>query len=102
MKENYLKVVLLLLVVVVVIQGYFLYDVNSTIKENQVSVKASDSLAQPIMVPFVSFFDRSEDPFMEMERIRREMESRFMNIEDFFQTVPSLNKMRSKLYRTPI
>ena len=101
MKENYLKIVLLLLVVVVAIQGYFLYYVNDTIKENQVSAKARESLVIPNIVPFVGFIDRSEDPFIEMERMRREMEKRFMNFEDFFQTVPSLNKFYSKLYRTP-
>ena len=101
MKENYLKLVLLLLIVVVAVQGYFLYGVNSTINENRVSAKASDSLALQNVVPFVGFFDRNEDPFIEMERMRHEMENRFMNIEDFFQTVPSLNKFYFKFHRTP-
>ena len=101
MKEDYLKVVLLMLIVVVAIQGYFLYDMNRTINEKQVSVKNAKSLVFPDVLPFVGFFDRKEDPFIEMERMRREMEKRFMNFEDFFQTVPSLNKFYSKLYRTP-
>ena len=79
MKENYLKVVLLLLIAVVTIQGYFLYDVNRTMNERRVSVF----------------------PFIEIDRMHREMESRFMDFEDFFQTVPTLKKFYSKLYRTP-
>ena len=90
MKDNYLNVVLLLLVVVVAIQGYFLYDMNRTMNEKQVSVKIGESFVLP-----------SGDPFIEMERMRSEMENRFMDFEDFFQTVPSLNKFYSKFYRTP-
>ena len=101
MKENYLNVVLLLLVVVVAIQGYFLYDMNRTINEEKVSVKNWKSLVSPDVAPFTGFVDSREDPFVEMERMRREMEKRFMNFEDFFKTVPSLNKFYSKFYRTP-
>lgn len=101
MKENYLKIVLLLLIVVVLIQGYVLYDINSTIKEERTFVKTKESLVLPSIVPFIGFFDRKEDPFIEMERIRREMEKRFLDLEDFFQTVPPLQKFYPKLYRTP-
>ena len=101
MKENYLKVVLVLLVVVVVIQGYILYDMTRGISEEQLSSQEEESLALPSIVPFIGFFDRNEDPFIEMEHMRREMENRFMNFEDFFQTVPSLKPFYSKLYRTP-
>ena len=101
MKENYLKVVLLLLIAVVTIQGYFLYDVNRTINEERVSVNGGGPLVLPNMVPFIGFFDRKEDPFVEIERMHREMEKRFMDFEDFFQTVPSLKQFYSKFYRTP-
>ena len=101
MRETYLKDVVLLLVVVVAVQGYFLYYFNNTINEKEVSTQAKDSSAVPNVVPFIGLFDRNEDPFIEMERMRREMENRFMKIEDFFKTVPSLNKAYSKLYRTP-
>ena len=90
MKENYLNVVLLLLVVVVAIQGYFLYDLTRGINDKQVSVKVGESFVLP-----------DGDPFVEMERMRSEMENRFMDFEDFFQTVPSLNQYYSKLNRTP-
>ena len=83
MKESYLKVVLLLLVVVVVIQGYFLYDLNDSLNEKRVSDKAKDELVLSSIVPFVSFFDKNEDPLMEMKRLHREMEDRFMYIEKF-------------------
>ena len=101
MRDNYLKDVLLLLVVVVAVQGYYLYDFNKTINEKQVSTQVKDSSTLPKIVPFVGFFDRNEDPFIEMEHMRREMENRFLDIEDFFQAVPSLNRVYSKLYRTP-
>ena len=101
MKENYLKVVLLLLVVVVVIQGYLLYDVTRDINENQISVKVVESSVFPDKVPFIGFFDKRGDPFIEMERMRREMENRFMDFEDFFQTIPSLKPFYSGFYRTP-
>ena len=79
MKENYLKIVLLLLIAVVSIQGYFLYDVNRSMNERRVSVF----------------------PFIEMDRMHREMEKRFIDFEDFFQTVPSLKQFYSKFHRTP-
>ena len=101
MKENYLKIVLLSLVVVVVVQGYFLYDVNKSVRKSQVFSETNDTLALPNVVPLIGFFDIKEDPFIVMERMRREMESRFKKFEDFLQTVPALNKFYSKLYRTP-
>lgn len=97
MKENYLIIILFLLVVVVVIQGYFLYNMNNAFNKNQPFANERESN----IVPFVDFFNRDEDPFTEMERMHREIEKRFMNIEDFFQTVPSLNELYSKFYRTP-
>ena len=73
MKDNYLNVVVLLLVVVVAIQGYFLYDLTRGINDKQVSVKVGES-----------FVLSDGDPFVEMERMRSEMENRFMDFEDFF------------------
>ena len=101
MKENYLKFILLLLVVVVAIQGYLLYDVIHNRGGGQISMKVAESSILPEGVSFIGFFDKRGDPFIEIERMRREMENRFMNFEDFFQTVPSLNTFYSKLYRTP-
>ena len=101
MKEDYLKIVLLLLIVAAAVQGYFLYDMNRTLHEKQVSVKAEESSLHSDIVPPIDFFDRKEDPFVEMERLRRDMENKFMNFEDFFQAVPSLSQFYSKLYRTP-
>ena len=101
MKEDYLKIVLLVLIVVVGIQGYFLYDMNRAMNEKHVSVKSGESLISPSLVPFVGFFDSRKDPFIEMERMRLDMENRFMDFENFFKTVPSLNQFDYKLYRTP-
>ena len=101
MKEHYLKIVLAVLIVVAAIQGYYLYEMNKTMKEREVSVKADELSTFPRVVPFVGFFDKREDPFIEMERMRREMQSRFMDFENFFKAVPSLNQFYSKLYRTP-
>jgi len=64
-------------------------------------MKVAESSILPEGVSFIGFFDKRGDPFIEIERMRREMENRFMNFEDFFQTVPSLNTFYSKLYRTP-
>ena len=98
MKDNYLNIVLLLLIVIVSIQGYFLYDINRTINEKQVSVNNWKSLVSPNIMTFTN---SKEDPFIEMERMRSEMENRFMDFEDFFQTVPSLKQYYSGFYRTP-
>lgn len=100
-KINYLKVVLLGLVMVVVVQGYFLYDMNSVINEKEASEESRHSLTFPKVMPFIGFFDIRDDPFKEMERMHKEMEKRFSDFEDFFQTVPALNKFYSKFYRTP-
>lgn len=101
MKEDYLKIVLLLLIVVVAFQSYYLYDMNRAMHEKELSAKAEELSANSNIIPPISFFDRNEDPFVEMERLRRDMENRFMSFEDFFQAVPSLNQFYSKLYRTP-
>lgn len=89
MKDTYLKIVLLGLVVVVAIQGYYLYDMNRMLKDEQVSS------------PFNSFFDSSGDSFVEMEHLRQKMETNFMDFENFFQTTPAFNQLSSRLYRTP-
>lgn len=102
MKDNYLKYVVLALVVVVGIQGYYLYDINRTAKEKQVFPNVGSLFMLPDVKPFDSFFDEKGDPFLEMERLRREMENNFRNIENFFQTTPSLKQFSSRLYRTPL
>ena len=89
MKDAYLKIVLLALVAVVAIQGYYLYDMNRTLKDEQVSPT------------FNGFFDANGDSFVEMERLRQNMETNFMDFENFFQTAPAFNQLSSRLYRTP-
>ena len=93
MKESYQKIALLLLVIVVAFQGYFLYDINRTIKGNPVSLKNWELSVFPEIVPFIGFNDTKEDPFLEMEK-------RLMNLENIFQTIPSLNKLYSRFYST--
>ena len=89
MKDSYLKIVLLALVAVVAIQGYYLYDMNRTVKDEQVSLS------------FNSFFDENGNAFVELERLRQNMETNFMDFENFFQTTPAFDHLSSKLYRTP-
>jgi HSP20 family protein len=101
MKENYLEILLLLLIVVVGIQGYYLYDLNSTLKDRQISEQVGGSLLIPEIRSFNGVFDKNTDPFMEMERLRQEMENSFMDFENLFQTTPSLNQFSSRLYRIP-
>ena len=101
MKENYLKIVLLALIAVVAIQGYYLYDMNRTVSDKKASGGIEELSVLPNMLPSVRFFDIEEDPFVEMERLRREMENSFMNLENLFQTTPSLNQFSSRLYRIP-
>ena len=76
MKENYQKIALLLLVIVVAFQGYFLYDINRTIKGDPVSLRNWELSTFP------------------------EMEKRLMNLENIFQTIPSLNQLYSRFYST--
>ena len=89
MKGSYLEIVLLALVAVVAVQGYYLYDMNRTLKEEQVSPT------------FNGFFDANGDSFVEMESLRHKMERNFMDFENFFQTTPSFNQFSSRLYRMP-
>ena len=101
MKDNYLKIVLLALIAVVAIQGYYIYDVNRSLKDKQVSLDVKESLMIPKLRPFDGFFNENEDSFKEMERLRRGIENSFMDFENFFQITPFFERFSSKLYRTP-
>lgn len=90
MKENYLKILLLALIAIVAVQGYFLYDINRVLNEKQIPVKVTESFVFP-----------DSEPFIEIEKLRHEMQKSFTNYEDFFKTVPSLSKFYHKLHRTP-
>ena len=102
MKDNYLKYVVLALVAVIAIQGYYLYDISRTTKEKPIFPELGSLFMVPDVKPFDGFFDKKDDPFLEMERLRREMENNFRNMENFFQTTPSLKQFSSRLYRTPL
>jgi HSP20 family protein len=104
MKEDYLKVILVLLIAVIAIQGYYLYDVyRSTNVKHEVPVYVSQRtpLFFDAMGSVDGFFDENENPFIEMERLRRKMESSFRDIEDYFQAIPSFNKFTLESYRVP-
>lgn len=101
MKENYLKIILLALIAVIAIQGYYIYDMNRQADSKQVSTKVHESWLAPKIKPFNGFLDEKTDPFLEMERLRREMEQSFMNFENFFQTTPSFEQFASRLHRIP-
>ncbi len=101
MKDNYFEILLLLLIAVVGIQGYYLYDINSKLQDQQASREIGSSLLIPEIRSFNGLFDDSIDPFMEMERLRQDMERSFIDFENLFQTTPSLNQFSSKLYRIP-
>ena len=101
MKDNYLKYIALALVAVVATQGYFLYDMNRTAKEKSTFHEANSLFVAPDIKQFDRLFDEKGDPFLEMERLRREMENNFRDMENFFQTTPSLKQFSSRLYRTP-
>ncbi len=100
MKDNYFEILLLVLIVVVGVQGYYLYDINSKLKDEQ-SRELGSSLLIPEIRSFNGLFDDNIDPFMEMERLRQDMERSFIDFENLFQTTPSLNQFSSKLYRIP-
>lgn len=100
MKENYFEILLLVLVVVVGLQSYSLYNINNSLKDKQVTLNGY-SLLIPKIRSFDGFFDNHVDPFMEMERLRQEMEGSFVNLENLFQTTPSLRQFTSKMYRIP-
>ena len=102
MKDNYLKYIVLALVAVVAIQAYYLYGINRTAKDKQVFAEVGSLFMMPDVKPFDGFFDEKGDPFVEMERLRGEMENSFRNMENFFQTTPSLKQFSSRLYRTPL
>lgn len=101
MKENYLKILLLALVVVVAIQGYYLYDLNRPAKQKPVVTLNGALPLVPTVPLFSGLFDEKEDPFVEMERLRHEMENKFSDLENFFQTTPTFGQFSSRLYRTP-
>lgn len=47
------------------------------------------------------FFDEGRDPFIEIERLRRNMENSLRNFDNYFQTIPSFNELSSKRYQIP-
>ena len=101
MRGNYLEIVLLALVAVVAVQGYYLYDVNRTVKDKHIYPQVAETLLIPEVPSLSGFFDASGDPFVEMESLRHKMERNFMDFENFFQTTPSFNQFSSRLYRMP-
>ena len=98
MKENYVKLILLALIAVVGVQGYYLYDMKRETGEDSLLAKSLTSHDFP---PPVSLSSNDVDPFIEMERLRREIENSFINFDNFFQTTPSLHQFSSRFYRTP-
>ena len=100
MKDNYFEILLLVLIVIVGIQGYYLYNINNSIKDKQIS-GGEYSLSIPTIRSFDDFFENHSDSIIEMDRLRRNMEKNFMDLEDLFQTTSSLNKFSSELYRIP-
>jgi HSP20 family protein len=104
MKEDYLKVILLLLIAVIAIQGYYLYDMNrSKNVKNDPSVYLSQRtpLVFDAIESMDSFFEENKNPFIEMDRLRRKMESNFRDIDNYFQAIPSFNKFTLAAYRVP-
>ena len=101
MKGNYLEIVLLALVAVVAVQGYYLYDMNRTVKDEHVYPQVAETLLIPEVPSFSGFFNAGGESFVEMESLRHKMERNFMDFENFFQTTPSFNKFSSRLYRMP-
>jgi len=104
MKEDYLKVILVLLIAVIAIQGYYLYDMSCS-KNAKGEVSFYSNQRAPLLFDSMgsidSFFDENKNPFIEMERLRRKMESNFRDIENYFQAIPSFNKFTLESYRTP-
>lgn len=101
MKDNYFEILLLMLIVVVGVQGYYLYDINSKLKNEQASRDIGSSLLIQEIRSFNGLFGDKTDPFMEMERLRQDMERSLIDFENLFQTTPSLNQFSSRLYRIP-
>lgn len=101
MKDDYLKILLLALVVVVAIQGYYLYDLSRPAKKGPVLTVTQSGSVLPTIRPLSVVFDDKEDPFVEMERLRREMENNFKDLESFFQTTPTFRQFTSRLHRSP-
>lgn len=104
MKEDYLKIILVLLIAVIAIQGYYLYDVNrSKNVKNEIPVYVSQRapLLFDAMDSMDGFFDENKNPFIEMGRLRRQMENNFRDIENYFQAIPSFNKFTLESYRIP-
>lgn len=104
MRKNYLKIILLILLSVVVVQAYYLYALNdekSAIKEGGLSPDVKSLLLEPNLLSLDRFFNEKENPFIEIERLRREIESSFMNFDHFFQITPSLDSLSSKWHRVP-
>ena len=104
MKENYLKIILLLLVAVIAIQGYYLYDLSRSKNiKNEVPVYVSQRAPLPFdaMDSMEDFFEENNNPFIEMGRLRRQMENSFRDIENYFQAIPSFNKFTLESYRIP-
>lgn len=101
MKDNYLKYVVLALVAVVAMQAYYLYDINRSAEKKPIFAEVDSLFMMPDVKSFDGFFDEKGDPFLEMERLRRQMENNFRNMDNFFQTTPSFKQFSSRLYRTP-
>lgn len=101
MKDNYLKVILLLLIAVIAIQGYYLYDMHRLKNEGLNYPLKRTPLVFDAMESMDNFFDENENPFIELERLRRKMDNSFMDVENYFGAIPSFNKFTLEAYRVP-
>ena len=89
---------------VIAVQGYYLYDLSrSENVKNEVPVYVSQRapLLFEAMDSMDDFFDENRNPFVEMGRLRRQMENSFRDIENYFQAIPSFNKYTLESYRIP-
>ena len=88
----------------IAIEGYYLYDMN---RSKNVKDDPSVYLSQKMPLVFDaresmdSFFEENQNPFIEMDRLRRKMESNFRDIDNYFQAIPSFNKFTLASYRVP-
>ena len=60
MKGSYLEIVLLALVAVVAVQGYYLYDMNRTVKDEHVYPQVAETLLIPEVPSLMVFLMRME------------------------------------------
>ncbi len=107
MKQNSFKplyLLLSLLFIVVAVQSYFLYDLKSSVgNENQLEQIEKNAVVKPFDDDFInSFYTNTTDPFEQMKKMQEEMQKSFGHLNSIFSDDPFFKEAFGNMATMPL